>query len=326
MSFRLLHTSVNKFWDRVPIGRVLNRFSRDANIVDKEMPFAMNMFIAFLCACLLDFIMSTIGSSQYLWFFIIGYFYLCLKLQRYYMYALRELTRLQAISQSPVVQIFQETLAGVTNIRVFEKETATTQAYWHAIDENYKNQIMLQAVRSWFGIRVELLSLLIIIPGFFFSLWFGKEPGLFAVLLGYILKITEDIGSLMLNISNTENRFISFERCNYFVDLEPEKGYHNLKEVEQRFFNNLPIVGYQAKELQSDWLKEGKVEFNDFCCRYRPDLPLVLKNIKLSIKPGTKVGIVGRTGAGKTTLLSAVHRNFEEYDGEIRIDGHEIRD
>jgi len=74
------------------------------------------------------------------------------------MHSLRELTRLQAISQSPVVQIFQESLSGVTNIRVFEKQKEMTETYWNAIDENYKNQLMLQAVRCWFGIRMEFMS------------------------------------------------------------------------------------------------------------------------------------------------------------------------
>jgi len=166
---------------------------------------------------------------------------------------------------------------------------------------------------------------MIIIPGFFFALLYGRDAGLFAVLLKYILSITEDIGMIMTSISNQENRFISFERCCYFVEIEPEQGYHGLKEIEERFFKDLPIVGYKSKELNTNWLKEGKVEFKNFSVKYRPELPYVLKNIRLTIKPGTKVGIVGRTGAGKTTLLSAIHRNFEEYDGEIIIDGHEIR-
>jgi len=325
MSYKLLHTGVSRFWDIVPLGRVLNRFSRDAQIVDREMPFSMNIFISALCACLLDFTMSTLGSSQLLWIFIITYFVICLRMQRYYMHSLRELTRLQAISQSPVVQIFQETLSGVTNIRVFEKQKEITETYWDAIDENYKNQLMLQSVRCWFGIRMEFMSLMIIIPGFFFALFWEKSPGKFAVLLKFILSITEDINLMMTSISNQENRFISFERCCYFVEIEPEQGYHGLKEVEDRFFKNLPIVGYKSKELNTNWLKEGKLEFRNFSVKYRPELPYVLRNIKLTVKPGTKVGIVGRTGAGKTTLLSAIHRNFENYDGDIVIDGHEIR-
>jgi len=75
---------------------------------------------------------------------------------------------------------------------------------------------------------------------------------------------------------------------------------------------------------KSTWMTGGKVEFINFSVRYRDGLPFVLKNLNISIKPGKKIGIVGRTGAGKTTFMKAITREFEEYEGEIRIDGHEI--
>jgi ATP-binding cassette subfamily C (CFTR/MRP) protein 1 len=53
-------------------------------------------------------------------------------------------------------------------------------------------------------------------------------------------------------------------------------------------------------------------------------LDWVLKNLTLKIQGGTKVGIVGRTGAGKSTLMSAIYKTFENYKGEILIDGREI--
>lgn len=326
MTFKLLHASVTDFWDRVPIGRVINRFSRDQNIIDTQMGFAMNGLFMCLSLTLLNFFMSTFTSSQILWVFIIGYFYICSRLQRYYMHAYRELTRLQATSQSPVVQVFTEAINGLINIQIFEKENGMKKAYLDAIDENFKNQFMINAVREWFLLRLEFLSLLVIIPGIFLCLFFDNSAGLFAVLLGYLLSITGDLGFLFQNISNTENRFISLERCCYFMDVDTEKGYHTIAEVENRFVKNMPLIGYQSKEMANNWMTKGELEFSNFSCRYRPELPQVIKNMNLKIKPGMKVGIVGRTGAGKTTLLTAIHRNFEQYDGEIRIDGHEIRD
>lgn len=47
--------------------------------------------------------------------------------------------------------------------------------------------------------------------------------------------------------------------------------------------------------------------------RYRHDLPPVLKDLTLSIKGGSRVGVVGRTGAGKSSLIAALFR-LVEYD------------
>ena len=59
--------------------------------------------------------------------------------------------------------------------------------------------------------------------------------------------------------------------------------------------------------------------------RYRPDMPLVLKGISLSIKGGEKVGVVGRTGSGKSTLIQALFRLVEPSDGRIMIDNLDTR-
>ena len=58
--------------------------------------------------------------------------------------------------------------------------------------------------------------------------------------------------------------------------------------------------------------------------RYRPGLPLVLRDLSLSIAAGEKVGIVGRTGSGKSSMLAALFRLVEGDGGQILIDGADI--
>ncbi|KAJ1665969.1 Canalicular multispecific organic anion transporter 1 [Coemansia sp. RSA 1646] len=81
-----------------------------------------------------------------------------------------------------------------------------------------------------------------------------------------------------------------------------------------------------AAKPPSNWPSAGKVEFRNFSMKYRDDLEYALKDINLTIKPGEKIGIVGRTGAGKSSLSRAIFRlvNRDTCKGSILIDGCDI--
>jgi ABC-type multidrug transport system fused ATPase/permease subunit len=72
-----------------------------------------------------------------------------------------------------------------------------------------------------------------------------------------------------------------------------------------------------------NWPSEGKVEFKNYCLRYREG-ELVLKHVNLEVDAQDKIGIVGRTGAGKSTLMQALFRMVEPAEGTIFIDGVDI--
>ncbi|XP_024888602.1 probable multidrug resistance-associated protein lethal(2)03659, partial [Temnothorax curvispinosus] len=74
----------------------------------------------------------------------------------------------------------------------------------------------------------------------------------------------------------------------------------------------------------STWPSQGQLTLKNVSMKYRSDHPSVLKNLNVSIEPGWKVGVVGRTGAGKSSLISALFRLFNEgLEGEIKIDGRD---
>ncbi|KAJ2846921.1 hypothetical protein GGI22_006120, partial [Coemansia erecta] len=79
-----------------------------------------------------------------------------------------------------------------------------------------------------------------------------------------------------------------------------------------------------AEIPEQDWPQAGKIEFSNFSMKYRQDLEYALKDINLTIFPGEKVGIVGRTGAGKTSLARCLFRlvDTSTCSGSISIDGH----
>jgi len=70
---------------------------------------------------------------------------------------------------------------------------------------------------------------------------------------------------------------------------------------------------------------QGDIKLENLSFKYSVDLPNVLKNVNLHIKPGQKVGFVGRSGSGKSTLTKLIQRMYYTTEGTIYIDGIDIR-
>lgn len=87
-------------------------------------------------------------------------------------------------------------------------------------------------------------------------------------------------------------------------------------------FSLLPLC-FQH-QLPSAWPDQGRLEFRGVVLAYRDGLPNALDGVSLVVRPGEKVGIVGRTGSGKSTLFLALFRMVELDQGEILLDGLDV--
>ena len=70
---------------------------------------------------------------------------------------------------------------------------------------------------------------------------------------------------------------------------------------------------------------DGYIDLNNVYFGYK-DYEMVLKNVNLSVKPGEMIGIVGKSGVGKSTLINLLMRLYDVHEGEINIDGINIKD
>ena len=107
MISNLLFSSLNEFFDRVPLGRIFNRVSKDLNSVDLNVTVFFNsslVFVFFLASTILT--ISFIAPIYIFWPLIAVYLVLCHFLRVYYSKPASELTKLEGITKSPIVSCF----------------------------------------------------------------------------------------------------------------------------------------------------------------------------------------------------------------------------
>lgn len=95
-----------------------------------------------------------------------------------------------------------------------------------------------------------------------------------------------------------------------------ERVFEFLEEEEEEQFAMNPVSPIGI---------ESKVEFNHVKFGYKPD-KVIINDFSTIVKPGQKIAIVGPTGAGKTTIVKLLMRFYDVNEGEILIDGHNIKD
>jgi ABC-type multidrug transport system fused ATPase/permease subunit len=106
---------------------------------------------------------------------------------------------------------------------------------------------------------------------------------------------------------------VNVDRCLKVLEIAQEQT--NASEERQNFFLERP-----------NWPESGRVEFENVYLKYRPTTEVVLKDLTFEVRPGEKIGIVGRTGAGKSTICLSFHRIMEIASGQIMIDGVDIKE
>lgn len=200
------------------------------------------------------------------------------------------------------------------------------------LENNIKNTMMVYGLDCWFKLRLSLANIILIqFPSFAFILWriwMGEEPDQVSIGMFMLLttNLTEDVVKVMSLFSDTESNLISVERCLFFNKIPFEKGYIEAPKTEEKYI--IPPKGLDPASLclpfDESIVKEGDITFEHVTARYGEDSEPVLKDLHFTVKPGEKIGIVGRTGAGKSSLIKLFWLSLRPSSGRILIDGTDI--
>jgi ATP-binding cassette subfamily B protein len=96
------------------------------------------------------------------------------------------------------------------------------------------------------------------------------------------------------------------------------------KRIDQVLTENVEIADKSHTDQDIDVI-DGSIEFNNVSFKYPDAEEYALKDVNLKVEAGQNAAIVGRTGSGKTTLVELVPRLFDVTEGEILIDGKNIK-
>merc|ERR1711871_1761696 len=278
------------FFDTTPLGRIMNRFSKEIYTVDNMIPGTLNGFLGCSFKVFSTLVLISAITPMFLFLLpVIAYIYR--SAQRYYIKTARELKRLDSISRSPIFATFGETLDGLSTIRAYGADKDFMTKNYDLLDRNQTCYFLTFTANCWLGLRLELVGNIIVFGACMFAVMnHSTSNDYYAGMAG--LSISAAIASVqVLNwtvrmVSDLETQMVSVERLRAYANMETEAPYH------------IP-----ATEPSSKWPTQGKIEFRDVAMRYRPGLPLVLNGVNCSIAAGEKVGVCGRTGAGKSSVI-----------------------
>ncbi|MED6173013.1 Multidrug resistance-associated protein 4 [Stylosanthes scabra] len=304
----ILHAPMS-FFDTTPSGRILSRASTDQTNVDALLPLFLGIVIAMYITVLSIFIVT----CQNAWptaFLLIPLVWLNIWYRAYFLASSREITRLDQITKAPVIHHFSETISGVMTVRAFRKQKRFTEENVRRVNANLRMDFHNYCSNEWLGFRLELFgSLVFCISAMFMILLPSNviKPENVGLSLSYGLSLNGVLFWAVYMSCTIENKMVSVERIKQFTNIPSEPSWI----IKDR----LP---------PSNWPGQGNVDIKDLQVRYRPNTPLVLKGITLSINGGEKIGVVGRTGSGKSTLIQVFFRLVEPSGGKIIVDGIDI--
>ncbi|KAF9121964.1 hypothetical protein BGW39_010133 [Mortierella sp. 14UC] len=305
-AFKRVLFSPLAFFDTTPLGRIINRFSRDVDTLDNVLWSTMYEFTITIVTLAGTFILIIV-VFPWMTLAIVPIVACYYGLSIYYRITSREVKRLDSNMRSYLYAYFSESLTGLGTLKAYNVVPKAILKNEYRIDLNNRPYYMYQVGARWLSLRVNVLgalttfSVVILITATRFSI----NPASAGLILSYLSRISGDLNWGVQRLSTLENNMNSAERLVHYVEnLEQER----------------PVERPENKP-PAEWPSEGAISFKNVSMRYRPELPRVLRDISFDIQAGHKVGVVGRTGAGKSSLIQALFLLSELDAGQIIIDG-----
>ncbi|KAJ7240374.1 P-loop containing nucleoside triphosphate hydrolase protein [Mycena haematopus] len=299
------------------VGKILNRFSSDLNIIDVGLPVAIMASTQIGIAMCGSLVVIT-TTTPWIGLLIFGIVVTFSVVQYFYTKTSAQLRRLDLGSRTPLYNLLTDTVDadGLRTLRAFGSQQHFTDINSKRIQASQKPFFLVKAGQRWLvgQIKMSVSFINAALICFAVALRNSTSAGLFAVALIQATSLTERLNWFFTTWVDVEICIVAAERIKEFVDWAPEEALSPQRDGEIKM----------AKEKTGLWPAQGGIRFDGVVARYRPELDPALHDMSFHIQPGERVGVVGRTGSGKSTLLAVLFRKINIEKGRISVDGTDI--
>lgn len=302
---RLLGATIY-FFDHNPVGRVLNRFSKDIGQMDDLLPYTYYDYCRLMVLSYAVLLLN-VAAMPYLLAAAIPIIALFLFIRHYYLKTSREIKRLEAMNRNPLYSHISATIQGLTTIRAYSAEDRFRHMYHVYQDDHTATWFLFQAGSRWLGSRLDFMCAMFtvvvaITPLLMAEGGISVSAGVVGLALTYAKVLTGGFQWCVRQSAEVESLMTSVERVQEYTRLDQETQPND-----------------QTVDVPKDWPKYGIITAEGLYYAHHNTLPYVLRKMNFCIRAQEKVGVVGRTGAGKSSMIAALFR-LAEPEGNVRID------
>lgn len=229
-------------------------------------------------------------------------------LQVYFVPRLKDVANRQADARSEMTGRIVDSYTNITTIKLFSHTSREADYARDSMQLFLKPVYEQMRLVTWLNFSVQALNYVLVFAVAALSIWLWSHEqvsvGAIAIAVSLALRLNGMSQWIMWEVSSL------FENIGTVAD-----GIATLTK---------PQLVQDVADAPALTVPTGAIEFNDVTFRYQPDRAPVLNRLNLQIKPGEKIGLVGRSGAGKSTLVNLLLRFYDIDSGEIRIDGKPV--
>uniref|UniRef100_A0A8C1JD23 ATP-binding cassette sub-family C member 5 n=1 Tax=Cyprinus carpio TaxID=7962 RepID=A0A8C1JD23_CYPCA len=295
--FKRILGSPMSFFDTTPTGRLVNRFSKDQDEVDAVLPFNMENFLQF-CLIVTFTILTICIVFPYLLIAVAVLTLIFATILYVFQRSIRQMKRMENVSRSPWISLTTSTIQGLSTIHAYDKRKQYIEQFKILSDTNSNHFMLFNCGTRWLSFWLDFLAATVTLIVALFVVLSSNEAINLTGMLQFVVRLSTEV----------EAKFTSVERLLEYITSCVSEGPRSVK----------------GTHITTGWPQEGAITFKNYSMRYRDNTPVVLNNLHINIKPGEKVGIVGRTGSGKSSLGVALFRLAEPAEGTIFIDDVDI--